>query len=304
MIGRASRPRRGWPMARVLHDGLAVFDVGEGVPLLVMPNPQGMVLASEIDGPLVRVLAEAGRRIITFDPPGAFASTRPPRLGLAEMVACAQEALQVAQVDGPVTVAGHSQATLCALALALRAPRAVASLVLVGAVDGGWRATKRAGGMPWCWRLGDRRLWQFVWLAAPLALGRSNLARLARLQRLFLAASFVDRQRVPAVSIVAGGERLPPPARARWQLSIHDVDLRPRLGGIEVPALACVGRHDPQTPVRSNAEIANLMPYGLAEVFDHSGHYPHVEEPERFRAVVGRFLSHGAPSQQPGPVRW
>jgi len=31
----------------------------------------------------VELLVGVGRRVITFDPPGAFASPRPPRLGLA-----------------------------------------------------------------------------------------------------------------------------------------------------------------------------------------------------------------------------
>jgi pimeloyl-ACP methyl ester carboxylesterase len=64
------------------------------------------------------------------------------------MLARTQEALGVAGVRPPVDVVGHSQATLCQLALALAAPAAVRSLVLVGAVDGGWRSTRRARGSP------------------------------------------------------------------------------------------------------------------------------------------------------------
>jgi pimeloyl-ACP methyl ester carboxylesterase len=71
------------------------------------------------------------------------------------MLACSREALQVAGVARPVDVVGHSQATLCQLALALAAPQMVRSLVLVGAVDGGWRTTRQAAGMPWYWPLTD-----------------------------------------------------------------------------------------------------------------------------------------------------
>lgn len=89
------RPRRGAAPAWI-RDGLAVYSLGGGPPLLVMPNPQGMVRVPEAHGPLAERLVGLGLRVITFDPPGAFASPRPPRLGLAEMLACAKEALAVA----------------------------------------------------------------------------------------------------------------------------------------------------------------------------------------------------------------
>src|SRR5215207_927119 len=120
-----------------VHDGLAVYDLGAGPPLLVMPNPQGMVRAPEACSPLVELLLGLGRRVVTFDPPGAFASPRPPRLGLEEMLACSREALKAVGAPTPVDVVGHSQASLCQLALALSHPEVVRSLVLVGAVDGG-----------------------------------------------------------------------------------------------------------------------------------------------------------------------
>ena len=285
-----SRPGRAGAPAWV-HNGLAVYDLGAGPPLLVMPNPQGMVRAPEAHGPLVELLAGLGRRGVTFDPPGAFASPRPPRLGLDEMLACTREALAVAEVATPVDVVGHSQATLCQLALALAAPATVRSLVLVGAVDGGWRTTRRAHGMPWCWPLTDPRRWRFAVLAAPLAVGRANLGRLKRLQRLYTEASLVDPALAPAVRIEPGDRRRPPPRRAPWQASIRQVDLRPRLSEITAPALVCVGRHDPQTPWPDNAAIAAALPGGRLEVFERSGHYPFVEEPERFTAVVAGFLS-------------
>jgi hypothetical protein len=69
-------PRRAAVPAH-LHDGLAIYDLGVGPPLLVMPNPQGMVRAPEAHGPLVDLLVGLGWPVVTFDPPGAFASARP-----------------------------------------------------------------------------------------------------------------------------------------------------------------------------------------------------------------------------------
>src|SRR4030095_14392319 len=168
-----SRPRWAGTPAWV-HDGLAVYDLGAGPPLLVMPNPQGMVRAPEAHGPLVELLAGLGWRVVTFDPPGAFASPRPPRLGLDEMLACTHEALGVAGGAPPGDVVGPRPASLGQLALARAAPATVRSLVLVGAVDGGWRTTRRAHGMPWCWPLTDPRRLRFVLLGTPLAGGRAQ----------------------------------------------------------------------------------------------------------------------------------
>jgi proline iminopeptidase len=52
-----------------------------------------------------------------------------------------------------------------------------------------------------------------------------------------------------------------------------------------------VGRQDPQTPWLDNAVIAATLQNGRLEVFERSGHYPFLEEPDRFAAVVAGFLS-------------
>jgi pimeloyl-ACP methyl ester carboxylesterase len=44
--------------------------------------------------------------------------------------------------------------------------------------------------------------------------------------------------------------------------------------------------HDDQ-----QAAIAAALPYGRLEVFERSDHYPFLEEPEHFTAVVAAFLS-------------
>ena len=101
----------------------------------------------------------------------------------------------------------------------------------------------------------------------------------------------MDPSLVPPVQVEPGDQRRPPPPRARWQASVRRVDLRPRLGEISAPALVCGGRHDPQTPWLDNAAIAAALQHGRLEVFEHSGHYPFLEEPDRFAAVVAAFLS-------------
>ncbi|MCB0207465.1 MAG: alpha/beta fold hydrolase, partial [Anaerolineae bacterium] len=113
----------------VIHDGLAIYRLGDGEPLLLFPYPHGSTFRSMAENPLARLLAGLGRHVITCDPPSACRSTRPMRCDLAEMLDCAAEALQVHRVDPPVDVAGHSMGSLCALGLAVERPQLVRRLV-------------------------------------------------------------------------------------------------------------------------------------------------------------------------------
>jgi proline iminopeptidase len=67
-------------------------------------------------------------------------------------------------------------------------------------------------------------------------------------------------------------------------------DLTERLGEINCPVLVTVGRHDWRTPVAASEAIAKGIQKSEIVVFEHSGHSPQLEEPERFQAVVRDFL--------------
>jgi pimeloyl-ACP methyl ester carboxylesterase len=100
---------------------------------------------------------DLGFRVATFDPPGAFRSTCPPRLDLPEMTQGCLETLHVLGVTGAVPVVGNSQATLCALHLALNHPCQVERLLLIGAIAGGARVTRADRGLPFSLFLRNRR---------------------------------------------------------------------------------------------------------------------------------------------------
>ncbi|MCE9645482.1 MAG: alpha/beta hydrolase [Chloroflexi bacterium] len=66
-------------------------------------------------------------------------------------------------------------------------------------------------------------------------------------------------------------------------------DLRPHLKRIKVPTLVIVGRHDFITNVAMAGEMVKEIPNARLEIFDESGHYGFVEEPEKFHRVVKEF---------------
>jgi L-proline amide hydrolase len=71
--------------------------------------------------------------------------------------------------------------------------------------------------------------------------------------------------------------------------TIKDFDITDRLGEIEVPVLLVSGEHDEVRP-HLTATMHERLRRGERVVFEDSSHMPHVEEPERFLAVVGEFL--------------
>ncbi len=62
-----------------------------------------------------------------------------------------------------------------------------------------------------------------------------------------------------------------------------------RLGQLATPTLLVSGRHDEATPALQEQLLA-AIPDAEWVLFEQSSHMPHVEETERFLAVVGGWL--------------
>lgn len=64
-----------------------------------------------------------------------------------------------------------------------------------------------------------------------------------------------------------------------------------RLGELERPVLVATGRHDWITPPAQGADrLARGIPHARVAIFEESGHFPFIEERERFNAVLAEFL--------------
>ena len=71
------------------------------------------------------------------------------------------------------------------------------------------------------------------------------------------------------------------------------MDLRPYLSGIKVPTLVIVGRHDFITNVAMAEDMVEYIPQARLEIFEESGHFALVEEPEKFYRVIKQFVFDG-----------
>lgn len=81
---------------------------------------------------------------------------------------------------------------------------------------------------------------------------------------------------------------------ARRLFGTPDIDVeavRDRLGEVDAPVLVITGSKDGATGILPGAAWARSFRNGEHVTIDNSGHYPWVDQPERFRQAVIRFLS-------------
>jgi proline iminopeptidase len=91
-------------------------------------------------------------------------------------------------------------------------------------------------------------------------------------------ASLMDDTVWSAAAMIRGFEVL-----AQWSA----VD---RLGGISCPTLVVAGRHDLVTSFPQAHRIARRIPNARVELLEHSGHFPWLDEPDAFFALVHDWL--------------
>jgi proline iminopeptidase len=74
---------------------------------------------------------------------------------------------------------------------------------------------------------------------------------------------------------------------------MRELDIVDQLPRVTCPTLVCVGRLDPITPVAAAEEIMDGLPAGVGrlEVMDAAGHFPWLDDPDRYRSIVTAFLA-------------
>ena len=257
--------------------------------MLLMPGPHRFQIPGDGSAmPLIEGLTALGRQVISFDPPGSGRSNHQMRLSMSEMHDCADEALAVCGIAGPVDGVGHSMGGLAVLAYAIERPEHVRRLVLIGTGTGG-RAYMTAPGALW-----NRSHPQFWRLAA---LGILGIVEPRRAPEKILN-DFIHRQSFVAQSWAGStspGSRRdwlrPRGGHTEWHRVASRLDYGPRLGSIQIPTLILCGRHDPQYAPACSEELASGIRDSRLVWFERSGHFPFIEESDAFWPVVGDFLS-------------
>ena len=270
---------------------LAVTDLGDG-PAVVLVH--GLMSARRTwDAQLDRLAAD--HRVIAPDLFGHGDSAKPVGdYSLGAHAASLRDLLD--ELDIPAaTVVGHSLGGGIAMQLAYLFPDRVERVVLVstGGLGRELNPLLRAATLPgsefvlpvlasgWLHDVGDSvlRLWGRTGLPSvspSAAEAWQSLATLADgdTRKAFLATS--------RSVIDVGGQT---------------VSARNRLSGLESrPVMLVWGARDRMIPSSHIDAARAVLPHSRVEILDRSGHFPHLDEPDRFAAVLGDFVHTTEPS--------
>lgn len=259
---------------------------GKGEPLIVLLHGSFLSIRSWRD--VVAPLSEK-TTVLVFDRP-AFGLTSRPVPSLENDVRYSPEA-QSDLVVRLIEEVGHEKAILVgnstggtlALLVALRHPRQVQGLVLVGAMVYSGYATSEVPAF-----------------LKPLLTGMSPV--FSRLMK-FLITKLYDRnirgfwynKALLSDETLAAFRKdlmIGDWSRAFWELFLetHHLSLEKKLGNLEVPSLVITGEHDLTVKTEESFKLAREIPGAELEVIPNCGHLPQEEVPEAFVAAVMLFL--------------
>ncbi len=272
-------------------DGLAVYAVGAGEPVLLFPYPHGHTTEPMAQGPIAEILVRMGRTVVTFDVPGAYRSTRSPAGDMDEMIRSADEALARLGIQGPIDVVGHSMGGFTALAYAVERPDRTRRLVLANSVSG-FPAAARCGFPGSAFSIFEADYWQVIVWGIRVNGGRADLATHKRLQNLMEGASYFDKTFFTPVNIDDSDRDQGVPIRMIWSKNMYvGLSYADRLSEIAAPTLVLAGRHDPEAALPCSEELVKGIAGAQLVVFEKSGHAPFIEEAALFQDAVADFLN-------------
>ena len=257
---------------------------GEGAPLLLLHG----VGDNALDWRWVMPTLARDHQIYAPDLPGSGGSAKPaadrysPEF-FERFVGAFLDALGAERA----AVVGNSAGALAGLRFALSEPERVTALGLVASAGLGRKVSPalRSLSLPGYGRMavawGRRRPG-----AAQRALGRSAL--------LFAHPWSIPREWLKEQYRLA---RLPGFLKAQFATVRAQVSIRgqrevllDRLPDLQTPTLVVWGERDRVLPPSQAHEAITRLPNGSLELIPNCGHLPQVEHPERFVAILGRFL--------------
>lgn len=266
-------------------DGLHVryLTAGEGPPLVLL-HALG---ESALDWQWVLPTLARTHRVYAVDLPGFGYSAKPS----AEYSPAFFERFVGAYLDaldlGPTALVGNSLGGLIALRLALSEPTQVTALGLIDSAGLG-RGVAYALRLPTLPGYGEAAV---VWGKTPFGAAQRTWLRVPLL--------FASPERVPAewleeqywlTQLPAFTEATMAALRAQVDLRGQREVLVDQLPHLEIPTLIIWGKRDRVFPYSQGQKAVSLLQQGFFELIPDCGHLPHVEQPDRFVAVLSQFL--------------
>jgi proline iminopeptidase len=222
-------------------------------------------------------------RLVYFDQRANGRSERAP-LDTLTMEQLADDAVALAvQLDAsPAIVIGHSYGGFVAQELALRHPEHVTGLVLVDTTPGQLGASDSPDDDQ-----GPPPPPEWIEIAGSVPADDAELAaNMGKLLPHFLA----DQANLAAAQEAMGQTIFNVGAMVRSMEVLAGWSAADRLAEIQVPTLVIVGSHDRISSPAQSRRIARRIPHAQVVEMEHSGHFPWVEEPDRFTKIVREWL--------------
>jgi proline iminopeptidase len=284
------------------HGGMYVLSVGQGPPVLVMHGGPGLDHTYLRPG-LDRLAS--GRTLVYYDHRGNGRSPRPATstewraVSHASLVADA-DALRARLRLERMIVFGHSYGGLLAQAYALAYPDRVAGLILCATYP----------------------TFDYIETALALAQARATPAQLAVLLGGMAAPSATDdafgegfRAVLPIYFHTPTPDRLAAFDDVQYSAAafahafgacLPGYSTLDRLASVHAPTLVLAGAVDwIAPPALGAARLVAAIPRAELVLFEQSGHFPFLEQPELFTATVSAWLERVAPTRgRSGEERW
>ena len=251
-----------WRQGSLQIDGLTVrYQVGGQGPQVLLLHGWGGAIES-----FAPVLDDLHRSytVSAFDLPGFGKSSLPPSTwGSAEYAQLTLKVMDRLKLDRPHLI-GHSFGGQVSIRLAATSPERVGKLVLV--CSAGVRTPPRLAT-----RLKRTAARLGRWLAAHGGgVGEKLRAEIYR--------------RVQSQDYANAGPLRPTLVR------VINEDLTPLLPLVKSPTLLVWGEQDRDVPLSAAQVMARLVPAAQLVVFENAGHFAYLDQFDRFRLLVGRFL--------------
>jgi pimeloyl-ACP methyl ester carboxylesterase len=214
----------------------------------------------------IRDMLTDEHQVVSIDLPGFGRSAAPTTTwGTEDYAECVWRLLAQIGCETIACVVGHSFGGKVAIRLALRRPGDVRSLVLVGTP--GVR-------MP---------------LSRKTRLRIATVKAARRASRL-LPAPVRDALNERASRLGSEDYRNAGEMRPILVRTVNE-DLRAELPSIGAETLLIWGEHDDAVPVAVGREMESLIPGAGLAVLPRAGHFPYIDEPRAFAAVLDSFVS-------------
>jgi proline iminopeptidase len=268
---------------------------GKGDPVVLVSGGPGD--AHTVFHPFFSRLAKTNR-IIYYDPFGVGRSDRaksPAEYHFSRDVEDL-EGLRKALGLGRITVLGHSYGGMVAQAYALQYPESVKRLILIDTFYSGrmWQENNDNANRE------IRNQYPEVWAKLQVLRARGIRSNAPQHQELYYgvplglfyfhdASKAAQLPKDPSnteVYYAIGG----PDADFEIGGDIANLDFRPQLAKLKVPVLVLAGRFDRISLPAFATEFEKLIPGATFVIFEKSGHFPYLEEPEETFAVLKDFL--------------